>query len=49
MPEFVYRHADAATWGVSTMLMNSLRCGAVLYSSEVAERMHEQLRFDFGT
>ncbi|MEA5443615.1 hypothetical protein VB739_13720 [Cyanobium gracile UHCC 0281] len=48
LPEFVYRHADAATRGVSTMLMNSLRCGVVLYSSEVAERMHEQLRFDFG-
>ncbi|MBD2718039.1 glycosyltransferase [Synechococcus sp. FACHB-909] len=48
LPEVVFRHADAATRGVSTMLMNSLRCGAVLYSAEVAERMHEQLRFDFG-
>jgi tetratricopeptide (TPR) repeat protein len=44
----VYRHADAATRGVSTLLMNSLRCGVVLYSAEVAEQMHEQLRFDFG-
>ncbi|MBW4532138.1 MAG: glycosyltransferase [Aphanothece saxicola GSE-SYN-MK-01-06B] len=48
LPEFVFRHADAASQGVSTMLMNSLRCGAVLYSAEVAEQMHEQLRFDFG-
>ncbi len=49
LPEVVYRHADAAAAGVSTLLMNSLRCGAVLYSAEIAERMNEQLRFDFGS
>lgn len=47
LPAFVYHRANGAADGIATMLMNSLRCGAVLYSQAIAARMHEQLRFDF--
>lgn len=43
-----YRHADREAAGVPALLMNSLRCGEVLYSPELFGQCVEQLRFDYG-
>lgn len=48
LPDRTYRHADRESAGVPALLMNSLRCAALLYDQERFEQCGEQLRFDYG-
>ena len=49
LPDIPYRHAHRVSKGVPPpLLMNSLRCAALLYSPELFMQCGEQLLFDYG-
>lgn len=48
LPGSTYRHADRESAGVPALLMNSLRCAALLYDQERFDQCSEQLGFDYG-
>ncbi|MFY8148530.1 MAG: glycosyltransferase [Prochlorococcaceae cyanobacterium] len=48
-PEYRFATEEAEPQGVPRMLMNSLRCGVVLYSPALFEQLLEQLTADYGT
>ena len=48
LPDAPYRHAARDTAEVPALLMNSLRCAALLYNAALFEQCGEQLSFDYG-
>ncbi|MFM7313706.1 MAG: glycosyltransferase [Cyanobium sp.] len=48
LPAPPFCHADRTGADLSPLLMNSLRCAALLYDQELFDQCLEQLRFDFG-
>ncbi|MEB3165641.1 MAG: glycosyltransferase family 2 protein [Cyanobacteriota bacterium] len=48
LPDSTCHHPDRQAAGVPALLMNSLRCAALLYDAERFAQCGEQLRFDYG-